>query len=168
MQIRELTIERFRGINALSWRPSSNVVCLVGPGDSTKTTILDAIELVLGSRWAVPLTDADFYGGDTAHSLTITAIVGQLPGALLKEEKYGLEIQGWDATDGLHDEPEPDDEPVLTVVFSADDSLEPTWRIVNDRRPEGRHMRAEIESSLASLGWGVTSTGTYHGRGARP
>ena len=60
MQIRELTIEGFRGINALCWRPSSNVVCLVGPGDSTKTTILDAIELVLGSRWAVPLTDMDF------------------------------------------------------------------------------------------------------------
>jgi predicted ATP-dependent endonuclease of OLD family len=30
MQIRELTIERFRGINALSWRPPSNVVCLIG------------------------------------------------------------------------------------------------------------------------------------------
>jgi putative ATP-dependent endonuclease of the OLD family len=77
-------------------------VCLIGPGDSTKTTILDAIELVLGSRWAVPLTDTDFHGGSTAHRLTITAIVGQLPPALLKEEKFGLEIQGWDATDGLH------------------------------------------------------------------
>ena len=140
MQIRELTIERFRGINALSWRPSSNVICLVGPGDATKTTILDAIELVLGSRWAVALTDIDFYQGKSADPLTITGIVGQLPAALLKEEKYGLEIQGWNPTDGLRDEPEPGDEPVLKIVFSADDSLEPTWRIVNDRRPEGRHM----------------------------
>src|SRR5687768_15970676 len=115
MQIRELTIERFRGINTLTWRPVSNVVCLVGPGDSTKTTILDAIELALGSRWAVHLSDMDFYGGDTSVPLTITVTVGQLPSALLSDDKYGLEIQGWNSTDGVHDEPEPGDEAVLTV-----------------------------------------------------
>jgi AAA domain, putative AbiEii toxin, Type IV TA system len=138
MQIRELTIERFRGIRSLTWRPASNVVCLVGPGDSTKTTILDAIELVLGSRWAVSVTDTDFHGADTADPLTIRATIGQLPAALISEDKYGLEIQGWHSTDGLHDEPEPADEAVLTVLFSVDDSLEPSWRIINDRRPEGR------------------------------
>ena len=139
MQIRELTIERFRGINSLSLRPLSSVVCLLGPGDSTKTTILDAIELVLGSRWAVALTDTDFHGGNSAEPLTIRATVGQLPASLLKEDRYGLEIQGWHADEGLHDEPEPGDEPVLTIVFSADDSSR-TSRDSLLRRSRGRRL----------------------------
>jgi len=140
MQLRELRIERFRGIRQCTWRPSSPVVCFIGPGDSTKTTILDALELVLGSRWAVAVTPTDFNGGETDEPIVITATVGELPIPLLDDEKYGLEIRGWDKDKGLHDEPEPSDEAVLTIVFSVDDSLEPSWKVVNDRRPEGRNI----------------------------
>jgi hypothetical protein len=155
MQIRELTIERFRGIQSLTWQPLSGVVCLVGPGDSTKTTILDAIELVLGSRWAVSITDVDFHGGITDQPITITATVGQLPIALLDEDRYGLEIRGWDPSVGIRDEPEPGDESVLTVVFSVDDSLEPAWRVISDRRPEGRHMPSRDREHLGLVRLGV-------------
>ena len=148
VQIRELTIERFRGIKDCTWRPGQGVICLIGSGDSTKTTILDAIELVLGSRWAVGLTDTDFYQCITDEPLKITATVGQLPAELLSEDKYGLDIRGWSAEEGLHDEPESGDEAVLTVVFSADDSLEPAWRIVNDRRPDGRNFPSRDREAL--------------------
>ncbi len=47
MRIVFIEIQNYRGIKKLAWAPSAQVNCLIGPGDSTKTTILDAIELVL-------------------------------------------------------------------------------------------------------------------------
>ena len=47
MKIRLIKIDRFRGIRELEWRVGGSFVCLVGPGDSTKTTILDAVEFAL-------------------------------------------------------------------------------------------------------------------------
>lgn len=148
MQIRELKVRRFRGIRRFKWRPNGRVLCLIGPGDSTKTTILDAIEYALTPRWSLPLTDVDFYGGKYSGPIEITVTVGELPSALLREEKYGLDLRGWSAEHGLRDEPEGDDEAVLTIQFAADESLEPTWVVVNDRRPEGRSISARDREAL--------------------
>lgn len=74
--------------------------------------------------------------------------VGQLPSALLQEEKFGLDLRGWNPESGLRDEPEGADEAVLTVRFSVDDSLEPTWLVMNDRRPEGRVISAKDREAL--------------------
>lgn len=59
--IRRLSITRFRGVSALTWRPGPGVNLILGGGDVGKTTILDAIGLVLSpvnpvEQW-VPLTD---------------------------------------------------------------------------------------------------------------
>jgi len=50
------TSTSFRGrtLKSLRWSPDAGINCLIGPGDSTKTTILDVIELCLNpSRTAV-------------------------------------------------------------------------------------------------------------------
>ena len=38
-----ITIERFRGITSLKWKPSRGVNVILGGGDVGKTTILEAI-----------------------------------------------------------------------------------------------------------------------------
>jgi putative ATP-dependent endonuclease of the OLD family len=50
MRIVFVEIENFRGIKKLEWAPAAKVNCLIGPGDFTETTILDAIELALNPR----------------------------------------------------------------------------------------------------------------------
>jgi AAA ATPase domain len=50
MQIRHISIKNFRGIQKMDWALHSQIVCLVGAGDSTKSTILDAIEYALSPR----------------------------------------------------------------------------------------------------------------------
>ena len=72
MRIHQVRIERFRGIKLLDWKPQGAMVCLLGPGDSGKTTILDAIEAALSSRWSLSLTDDDFFGGDTSQSIRVS------------------------------------------------------------------------------------------------
>ena len=44
LQIRRLTLENFRLVERLEWCPAPGVNCLIGPGDSGKTTLLDAID----------------------------------------------------------------------------------------------------------------------------
>ncbi len=78
MRLRRVEIERFRGIKKLHWNVVGDFVCLLGPGDSTKTTILDAIELTLSPRWNVSFNDADFYDANTEHPLSITITVCEL------------------------------------------------------------------------------------------
>lgn len=50
MQIYHIAIQHFRGIEHCQATLENRVVCLIGPGDSTESTILDAIEYVLCPR----------------------------------------------------------------------------------------------------------------------
>lgn len=49
------------------------------PGDSTKTTILDAVEVALSPRWNIPFDDSDFYDADSSAPILIPGAVGGLP-----------------------------------------------------------------------------------------
>jgi len=148
MRIRRLEIERFRGIKKLEWNIGGDFVCLIGPGDSTKTTILDAIEFALSPRWNLPFDDTDFYEAQTAEPIRIVVTVGDLPEELKSEAKYGYLARGWTANDELHDEPGADDEIVISIELHVDSSLEPTWIVCNSRNPDGKSMSAKDREKL--------------------
>jgi putative ATP-dependent endonuclease of the OLD family len=137
MNIKQLNIRNFRGIKKLDWVIQAPFTCLIGPGDSTKTTILDAIEYVLCPRWNIPLEDCDFYNEDISEPIEIVATVGDIPNDLKSEQKFGLLFRGWNAG-GLIDEPGQGDEQVLSVRLEVTDSLEPEWTVYNDRDTEGK------------------------------
>lgn len=133
MQVRELKVRNFRGIRSLDWRPATPLTCVVGPGDSGKSTVLDALEMALGTRW-LAVTDADFTDGDTNETIEVQATVGCLPQEALRENRMGMYLRGWRADRGLIDEPAADDEPVVTVRLTVDSSLEPSWELITDRQ----------------------------------
>ncbi|WP_241655817.1 AAA family ATPase [Klebsiella michiganensis] len=43
--IRHISIQNFRSIRQAEWFPGSGLNCLIGPGDSGKSTFIDAIDL---------------------------------------------------------------------------------------------------------------------------
>jgi hypothetical protein len=139
MQIRHLKVENFRGTAGLEWTPASAFCCLIGPGDSGKSTVLDAIEAVLSSRW-LAFGEHDFHCGDTSKTILIEATIGELSKALKSDERFGLYVRGWTAGGTLHDEPDADDEPVLTVRLTVDATLEPAWELVCDRVEDARTL----------------------------
>ncbi len=139
MQIRQLKVSNFRGISALDWKPGSPFCCLIGAGDSGKSTLLDAVEAALSSRW-FSFTEPDFLNCDTSNSIVIEATVGELSRALKSDERLGLYIRGWTMAGELRDEPEDDDEPVLTVRLTVDATMEPTWELVCDRVEDPRTL----------------------------
>lgn len=138
MYIKQLFIKRFRGIHLLAWSPRKGVNCLVGPGDSCKTTVLDAIDLLFAERYNITFDDLDFYEGDTSHPIEIKAVLAELPREFLRDDRYGLHLSGWSS--GAPDKQwreEPNEaegiEPVLAVELVVDKSLEPDWHIVTRR-----------------------------------
>ena len=76
-----LTIERFRGIQALTWLPTTGVNLILGGGDAGKTTILDAVALLLAPTNAASLSDADYFARTLADGFKIEAAMS-LPPAL--------------------------------------------------------------------------------------
>ena len=133
-RIRKIEIENFRGIREFSWLPSAGINCLIGSGDSGKSSVLDAIDLCLGARRTVQLMDADFHNLDVTKPIRISLTIGELDDALKTMEGYGMFLRGFHATTGdIEDEPERDAETVLTLTLTVAGDLEPTWTLESER-----------------------------------
>lgn len=146
-RIREIQIENFRGIKEFEWRPSAGVNCLIGPGDSGKSSILDAIDFCLGARRNIQFTDVDFHRLNVEVPIRISVTIGELDEGLKNLEAYGMYLRGFDARSGkIEDEPERDFETVLTVRLSVASDLEPSWSLVSER--------AEAQGLARNLSWG--------------
>src|SRR5438105_4328914 len=119
-RIREILIENFRGIKALARLPSPGVNCHIGPGDSGKSTVLDAVDFCLGARRNIQFTDADFHLLDVETPITITVTIGELDDDLKNLDAYGMCLRSFDARSGkIEDEPEESAETVLTVKLTV-------------------------------------------------
>lgn len=138
MRVEQLTVKNFRGIKHLEWKlMRQSICCLIGVGDSAKTTVLDAVEAALSPRW-MTFNEADFHHANTAEDIEVEVTIGELSRALLSDGRFGLYLRGLSPTGGLNDEPEDADTPVLTVRLSVDATMEPVWSLVCDRYPVPR------------------------------
>jgi putative ATP-dependent endonuclease of the OLD family len=72
--IYQLSIKRFRGIAELSWRPSRGVNLILGGGDVGKTSVLEAIGLLLSPTQPTMVADTDYYGRDVESGFEIEAV----------------------------------------------------------------------------------------------
>jgi putative ATP-dependent endonuclease of OLD family len=148
MRLRRLEIKNYRGIRDLTWVLDARFACLVGPGDSTKTTILDAIGCVLSSRYNLSFTDADFYRCDTSNPIEITAAVTELPDKLIRESSHGMNRSGIHADGSLEHDPISDADECLLVRLIVDQSLEPVWEVIRPGDDDGGRITASERALL--------------------
>jgi hypothetical protein len=130
MRIRRIDIENFRGIKSASWRlsPGRRFFALIGPGDSTKTTILTALERALHDRAGQSVLDTDFYGAVVDHPIRIRVAIDELPDELIAMDAFGGFLAGIE-NDGewLHD-PVDEARPCVIVELRVEADLEPVWQ----------------------------------------
>lgn len=115
MQIRRVTIERFRGIELLEFFPGVRTLIL-GPNNAGKSTALEALDLLLHhglGRSRPPPREVDYFGRRVADGFRIEAVLGELVDSF-RAEVYE-QLEGWNASERLV-VPEPDGEGIETVV----------------------------------------------------
>jgi putative ATP-dependent endonuclease of OLD family len=144
VQIRKVLIRNYRGIQVADWTlPGNRFVCLVGPGDSTKTTLLDVIGLVLSPRWNAQFTDADFHGCQFDKPIVLRVVIGDLPLRMLRDDAYGFELSGLSPSGDLVHDPQDGAEPCVIIQLKVTGSLEPEWTVIRPgAEDEGTLIRA--------------------------
>lgn len=166
MKIRYLEIENFRGIKKLSSKISGDFICLIGPGDSCKSTILSAIEYALSPRWALNFDDSDFYAQDTSNPIRISVTLSDFNLTDEPIKKFLQESRFGQYQCGLNDDgpiPEPQNGiAAITVVLTVDDALEPKWVIARgDDEQNIPHMQRAI-FGLSRIGTHLDANFSWH------
>jgi len=116
-KIHSLKISNFRGIkNFEEVFGFNNLICITGKGGSGKTTILNAIYILLSSDADIKFKVSDFYKEETSCPIEIEAVLCELP----------VEI----TQSGNHS-------PVLTLKLIVKEDLKPHWFIIK----EGKSIR---------------------------
>lgn len=167
MEICKVEVSHFRGIASASWQITGGRVGLIGPGDSGKTTLLDAIEFLFWPKYALTLTDNDLYKADPDTTAVLRAWVINPPDDLTHDGAYFTHLMGYDpATKTVT--PEPSTGPlVLGVQLTFGGDLEPEWQVFNehaDPKRIGAADRARFgvsrinEALEAHLRWGRGSS----------
>lgn len=142
-RIHQLKIRHFRGIEQFEQRfYDTNLIVLIGRGDSGKSTILKAISLVLSPVWNNTFADTDFYNLDTTIPIEIEVSLRHVPDKLLTDAKYGLykrlliKEEIIDDISKSGEESFADEEDILTIKLVVDDTLQPKWYVVNEREQD--------------------------------
>lgn len=142
MKIRRIVIRRFRGLEEFELCPGATTL-LIGPNNAGKSTVLEAVDLLLHPGWGRPRpqpTELDYYARDPDAGFEVEAVLGDLSPAFAAEAHEHLE--GWQAkTNEVIADPDGDDaEPVVRV------------RVVGSSDFDLQHQFAKPESEGARFG----------------
>ena len=154
MRVRQISIKNFRGIRELDWAvPDQTFFCLIGRGDSTKSTILEALRRAFYPLWNLAFDDADFFQCSPANAICVDVTLGDIPNQFRDLESYGHHLCGWDPQKRTrHDEPGNGFEDALRIRLAVGDDLEPSWRVIRGDEDEGVSFRtvdrAKVSASL--------------------
>ncbi len=136
--IRKLTIDRFRGIERLEWRPASGMNVILGGGDVGKTTVLEAIALLLSPTNNTTVSESDYWLRQSDLEFVIEAVMTLPDSTNISTQQKFAWPWNWDGEnavlpevpeDGSDDQPAPGD-PVYRVRVRGTPELELLWEIV--------------------------------------
>lgn len=149
--IYSLVIERFRGIKLLSWHPCGGVNLILGGGDVGKTTLLDAIALLLSPTNAGNLSDTDFYARNIEAGLAIEATISLPPDCGINHQYKQYWPWVWNGTEAVvprtEAESEVKGEPVYRLRVRGTEDLELLYEII---QPDGTadHMPVALRKAI--------------------
>jgi putative ATP-dependent endonuclease of OLD family len=147
--IRLLRIERFRGIEKLEWRPASRLNVIVGPGDSSKSTILEAIGALFSPAPNMSISEFDYFQREIEKGFEIEAVLAVGDGSILRGDKFPLPpLRGW-REGKLTDLPDEDGaEPVMVCRLTGSPDQEANYEVIGadeeTRVPFSRSLRQRV------------------------
>jgi putative ATP-dependent endonuclease of OLD family len=157
-KIVKVKIKNFRGISELEFELDSNrnLICIIGRGDSGKSTVLEAISLALAPRWNISIHDTDYNNCDPSNIIEIEVTLIDFPKSFLHHDKYGLALRAYDHSKNsvveVQDADNENSEQAITIRLTISSDNEPSWNVinVNSEKKIGWKDRAEINCFLIS------------------
>lgn len=138
-----LHIENFRGIERFDHTFKDGLTCIIGRGDSGKTTILEAISCLLSSSYTLQFNDSDFYNSDVSKPIVIQAILKDLNEEILR--KLGghiIGIKDGKVINSMLDADAVEAEEAIKIELKVQKDLEPEWSVIGIDGTESRPIRA--------------------------
>ena len=136
--IYRLSIERFRSIKTLLWYPAKGVNVILGGGDVGKTTILDAVGLLLSPVNPATLSDTDYHARKIEEGFVIEAVVALPPESKINNQVKPSWPWDWNGKEAVIPADEGNggtkSEPVYRLRVCGTADLELTYEIV---QPDG-------------------------------
>jgi len=134
--IYHLAIQRFRCIKTLSWHPDKGVNLILGGGDVGKTTILDAIGLLLSPTNPTTLSDTDYHSRNIEAGFAVEAIVSLPPESGINQQTKASWPWDWNGSEAIvpSTDGEMKGEPVYRLRVRGTEDLELAYEIV---QPDG-------------------------------
>ncbi len=131
--ILKLTISNFRGIQGLEWCPAPSMNFILGGGDTGKTTVLEAIDLLFSPSTSFSVSETDYWMRDTTNSFTIEGVVRLGDDVDINAQPNMVYPWHWDGNraviPGSNEDNEGNDE-VYRFRFAANEQQETLWEIV--------------------------------------
>jgi putative ATP-dependent endonuclease of OLD family len=169
VKIRVISIKNFRGIKELSWTlPDHHILCLIGRGDSTKSTILEAIRYTLYPQWQLSFDDSDFFDCDPGKAIEIELVVTNFPDEFRDLARYGHWLSGWNPkTLVATEDPAEELEDALCFCLTVASDLEPRWSVKKIGGTESVPLRTSdrVKAAVTSIG-SLTDRHLGWGRGS--
>ncbi|MBW8330388.1 MAG: AAA family ATPase [Prolixibacteraceae bacterium] len=153
-KISYIKIENFRKLKNFEYQftKDANIVCIIGRGDSGKSTLLEAISLVLSPSWNVVFNDTDFSNMDVSIPIRIEAIVYDLPDSLYSLNGAGFCSIFLNPKTLMEEEPCDSSILALRIILTVSSDLEPSWSRANSSNelPIGASNRSKLNVFLVS------------------
>lgn len=115
-QIRRLELTKFRGIQSLVWWPAPGVNMILGGGDVGKSTLLEAITLLLYPTNGFVLSDTDYFNRLVESELLIEAVMFLPVASGIHEQSWAAWPWEWDGEQAALPDPEAEG-PVRDPVY---------------------------------------------------
>lgn len=148
--LHKLSIRNFRGLKEFDQVFDTGLTCIIGRGDSGKSTILDAINYVFSSSWGIHFNDSDFYNCDMTNPIVIEGTVTGVPEKLLSQ--YAAHVRGilpnGDICDDMEDPGAAELVSALTIRLTVTKDLEPSWDVVSNRGQEPMPIKSSRRALL--------------------
>jgi len=137
--IRRLAITNFRSIQSMVWRPSPGLNLILGGGDVGKTSILDAIALLLSPANPNFVPDTDYFERNEDNSFVIDAVIKLANDSEIDDSLKAKWPWDWNGTDAVVPSVETDaaeacNDPVYWLQVTGTPNLDLVYEI---KQPDG-------------------------------
>ena len=156
VEVRQLLISRYRGLESLKWNPHQRMNIVIGGGDCGKSTILEALGLLFHPGVNVSISESDFWKKKSEDGFSIEATICVSDSFEFATGNKIFWPWEWDGENAIVPREDVDENAdtrsaVFKVIVSANSDYELSWQVI---QPDGsrEHFPVGLRRAIGLVG----------------